>query len=526
MDIQEITAREQVFCRLWNRMDRDERLIKNYDFVLRDFKSEGSGVIAKTYSVPVPLGGTHHSKYKSKLMKLKREYEVLSTKDELITDVISFLDDADAAVDEFNGNQVDHSPRIKHIDWVCSRGWVGERNLWRVEDGVLIPDTIALDPRNFVWWIEGGKLSQASVLSYRFPEDVNKTYGMNLSGDNLVEVRDCWNEEKECVWVNNDLVMEQDNPYGFVPFVIRPTSWGPILGSGDALEHRGESIFYPHRNMYDEVSFSASVAKTESREGLRPALQTKAKGPSGYPGGGDVVENQTEPLQIIPRTDMTNAQRTFMGMTSSIVQQNSWGMQSFGSISDPVSGDTVDALNAGNEDILASRIQCLEPFFADGGAMRLKQFVQLGGDFRLKQKKHHPDRLEGEFNIACHLIDDSIDTYARRGRAAASLTGIMPLKWLRQRIVQDQNPNEVDNEVEREQAEQQDPAQTMLERIYALIDKGDNLFKQKAQFELFNLETVLKQRKGQGVPEPMLMSKRSPRTMPANITAEETRRPV
>ncbi len=525
MDLNEIKEREKLFGGLWARMDNDKSLIENYQYIIRDFPSEGGKPIAKTYSVPVPLASTHHEKYKSKLTKLKLEYSVTTDDDEVMKDVISFLEDADAVIASWNGKKIEDSPLAQHIDWVCSRGWVCERNLWRLDEGKLITDTTAFDPRYVVWDLDKEGLAWVSVLSYRTPKEVNAQYGTNYTGDTLLEVRDCWTKDAEYVWVKDEDVQEQPNPYGFVPFIVRAAPWGPKVGSQDAMEFKGESIFYPHRSMYDEISYNASISKTEAREGLRPALQTAGKGPAEYPGGGDVVETAgvENELKAVPRSDMTQAQMNNTGFISAFVQQNTFGLTTYGSVTSPMSGTALDTLEGGSEEVLQSRKKCLEAFLPECAMMRVKQYVQLGEVFTLK-KKHKPDDLSGDFGIECHLLDTSIDTYARRGQAAGSLMGIMPKKWIRNQIVGESNPEEIDNQVEREDSEQRDPIEAMIESIFSNIEKFDYISKLKALNELVTLETVAKQRMGdQGVPEPMTSRANPTRPMPANVTKPPVR---
>ncbi len=470
MELKEITTREGDFKGLWTRMDADKDRIFVAAYTVKDYASKGSKEIPDVYSVSVPLAATHYSKFVSKLIALKKKFQIEAEGDIDISLIVQFLLDADYSIDKLLGGKLEPSSLLTHIAHICHRGWVASQELWRVENGELITDSRSIDPRWLSWDTAGNKIKWACPLMERSAADIESEYGVKISGK-TGKVRDAWDDENEYIFINDKLVDTRPNPYGYVPFVIGYAPWGPILQEKDSLEHKGEAIFYPHRDMYDEINFSASISKSMAREGLRPPLQTPGKAPASYPTSGDIVE-ETQPINFIPRPDMTNAQRDFSGRISSVVQLNSFPLTEFGTVTSPMSGTAIENLGISGNEVLNSRIVGLRNFLAQCARMRLDQFIQIGQTLSLgKSRQHKPSDLEGDYDVRVHLIEASIAGYAKRGSAAISLRGMMPDSWLRGELIMEDDPDSVDDEIEREEAERLVPEIKLLEQALSFADK-------------------------------------------------------
>lgn len=90
---------------------------------------------------------------------------------------------------------------------------------------VSAPDVQGL----FVWWL-GDDLSRVWRVASRYSlsaDEVEVAFGFRppeqRSGrDRRIEVVEAWTAERFELWVDNALVEEKANPYGFIPFVIYP----------------------------------------------------------------------------------------------------------------------------------------------------------------------------------------------------------------------------------------------------------------------------------------------------------------
>lgn len=76
----------------------------------------------------------------------------------------------------------------------------------------------------FAWWI-GDDPSNAWRVASRYrlsTEEAAMLYGVETSKRNSVTVVEVWTDEVFQLWVENTIVQERANPYGFIPFVVFP----------------------------------------------------------------------------------------------------------------------------------------------------------------------------------------------------------------------------------------------------------------------------------------------------------------
>ena len=478
-----VKAREKEFSFLWDRQDFDEELIKDYKYILKDYPEKGSKEIRDAYSVTRNIPSNDYNKFTNKLIALRRKIKVHS--DDLEFDegkIIQFCLDSDFAVDQFLAHKGKHGSRTFHNAFICHRGWVAEQTLWRYEDGKLVTDSRPLDPRWVVWDTDGEQISLGCTITFRYPSDVNSEYHLPnkkfpaFTGTKLLKIRDCWDLKKNKVYVEGNLVLEEDNSFvdfnekPYVPIIILPAPYGPVISGDEQLEYTGESIFYPQRHTYDEANFAASISKTMAREGLFPAYQTKGKAPKQYPVSRDIAQDQTEPLELIPQRDMTNAQRNYQGMVDGDLQTSTYASVGPGFPNLPMSGDAIGLVNSGGAEALSSRIQGLKAFDAMVYRQRLDQFIQIGKKLNIgRSRRHTPSDLIGDYEISVHYIDTSLESYARRGATAAAFGGIMPKVWVRDNIIMAEDPDKIDELVDMEEAEVAYPIINMIDRTLDFI---------------------------------------------------------
>ena len=86
-----------------------------------------------------------------------------------------------------------------------------------------------------------------------------------------------------------------------------------------------------------------------------------------------------------------------------------------------------------------------------------------------------------------------------RGGAAASLKGLMPDKWLTSEIIMANDPDSVDDEMEREEAERLMPETKLLEQILSFVDLQTEEDDIHARLLLERFEDLIRQQMGVGV---------------------------
>lgn len=76
----------------------------------------------------------------------------------------------------------------------------------------------------FAWWL-GDDPSRVWRIASRYRltlEEAAILYGVEASGTKEVSVLEAWTDEAFQLWVEDTLVQERANPYGFIPFVVFP----------------------------------------------------------------------------------------------------------------------------------------------------------------------------------------------------------------------------------------------------------------------------------------------------------------
>ena len=76
----------------------------------------------------------------------------------------------------------------------------------------------------FAWWL-GDDPSRVWRIASRYRltlEEAAILYGVQASGTREVSVLEAWTDEAFQLWVEDTLVQERANPYGFIPFVVFP----------------------------------------------------------------------------------------------------------------------------------------------------------------------------------------------------------------------------------------------------------------------------------------------------------------
>ena len=80
----------------------------------------------------------------------------------------------------------------------------------------------------FAWWVadDVGRIWQVASLYYLSPEQARTLYGVKPpepgSRKSQATVVEAWTRREFRLWVDDTLVQERANPYGFIPFVIFP----------------------------------------------------------------------------------------------------------------------------------------------------------------------------------------------------------------------------------------------------------------------------------------------------------------
>ncbi|MFA5037791.1 MAG: hypothetical protein WC479_11535 [Candidatus Izemoplasmatales bacterium] len=366
-----------------------------------------------------------------------------------------------------------------NVNFACARGICAEQHLWRIEEGELITDTRPLDTRWVTFEYGGKDLAWANYTMLRNRSAIEDEYGITTS-TKIGKVRDFWDTEKHIVFVDDTVVVDEVNQYGYVPFCISTVNVGAGLRESDSLSHNAESIFWPHRDMYNEMNFIASVLKAQSYESIRPALQMpnsnggQGQTPQEYPGNGSITPVEQAVLPM-PRADMINSLRGYQGMIESVIQKASMSPTEYGNVSFPMSAVALARLMATTGDILAPRLQALGRLYQLRFDMIRRQCseygkIELGSEFN--KREYNTKDLSGAYTVSFKYATETLEELSSRAAIAQGVKGMISDRTARRTILMLPDPDGEEARIEAEEARRTNPELAMFEQAHSLLDEG------------------------------------------------------
>ena len=180
--------------------------------------------------------------------------------------------------------------------------------LWEVK--VLPNETVYEDPDNpydpqYVYEAYDIRIGEAKRL---FPEAQGEWTKQNLF-DRVAYV-EMWTKDKFKVWVAEDLVHDTENPYSYIPYVIRDSGWGDV-DAENKPEDRYVGLLRNMRPMLDAQARIITGAEAQLRISTFPMVTTTNM-PEAEDGelplevGPGKVNNKTEEqlIEILPWPQM------------------------------------------------------------------------------------------------------------------------------------------------------------------------------------------------------------------------------
>lgn len=531
--INAIKDKEQEFSELYSRMDDDKDLIYNTDYTFEDYSGRA---IPRAFSVTVPMAADFFKKVVSRLVTTSRQPIIDCHDNSLDISIIeNFILDIDNEIDNYLLYRGWDAAFPANVSYACARGLCAEQHLWRIEDGVLIPDTRQLDTRRLTFEFGSKDLAWAGYTMYRNRSAVEQEYGV-VTDARIAEVIDAWDTESHQIYIDKTLVIDEKNIYGYVPFCISPVNVGSGLKEKDGIAHNTESIFWPHRDMYAEVNFIASILKAHSFESIRPALQmpnTDGKAgrvPQEYPSGGSITPVEQAILPM-PRADMINSLRAYQALIESIIQKASLSPTEYGNVSFPMSAVALARLMATTGDILAPRLQALGRLYQLRFNMIRKQCsefgkIELGTEFN--KRIYNPKDLNGAYTVTFRYATDTLEEMASRAAIAQGVQGIISNKTVRKNILMLNDPDGEEQRLEAEEARRINPLLALFEQVHALIDFGTDEKFIEARIMLNRLIKLIQSEVAGNVTQPNVEKKPAPTqtlSMGNSVEGEENGKP-
>ena len=510
--LKKIAAKEEENRDLYSRMDKDRDYAFAKSYTLKDHKGRR---VPEVYNVTLPEAKNFLEKCKNKLMAIQTQTLVEGDKmsDVQTTRIEEFLNDFDIQADELLTAMGEPDADAIHSYNVCLRGPIAEQIVCRVEDGVFIPDCRPLDTRFMTYELGNKGTVWAAPKTNRLVVDIEDEYGLTLkSKEDVAEVIDLWTPEKEMVWADGELIKDQINPYGYVPFVIAHPATGTFIKDKDSAKYRNESIFALVRNdegvsLFDELNFLASIMKTLNVGLIKPALQYESTdGETAvveeHPGttGSVTSVEKGGGFKLVPQRDIANYTRYYKNMVDTLKQVATFAITDYGSISFPLSAVAMSKLSSERNEALLPRLNARAVLKQKRAKMIIRQAIALGSveiGEEGHRRKYTASDLAGEYNVKYRYTASTKEDTASDAALASSLRGIYSEDTIRRDILKMSDPDGETAKIQIEELRRKDEIVDGYLTCHELVDRAkvDPKWNTVAWITLNNTLNLIERRK-------------------------------
>lgn len=517
MDIEKLISNaEKADQTLFDRIDRHIGLIENPDYVMRSYTGKTAPDV---FHVHIDEAGLFLKTIMDAATSFKVDKVIEGLEGKKADYIKRFVDDYTEAADSNRMIQAQWGIYPQTLYNLFLQGWAVTQPLCSVEDDVLCIDIRTPERRNMVYGAGRNKIAWGAPVMRRSKYDIEAEYNHVISNE-FGLVRDGWTDTTESVFVSDTdmlasdsiglLVKEKENIYGCVPFVVYSAPTGSILMTDNGIENRGQGIFALLEKIFPEVDFNASILKTQSYEDLRPALQKPGaqETTDHYPAPGS-VDSPEVPISLVPKRDMTNAQRAYMGLINDYRQRAGLSSIQHGSMTFPVSGVALMTMLKEKGSLITPYLFTLALALQGTHKLIIKQLRSLVDKkyidpvFLVNGNEYDISKLELPHTLKYRFYSESLDEMAVKASVAQSYTGILPQKAILRDIIGRQNPELDDDQLEREAAERMFPELAMFEQMHSHIDESKEENDEhdiSAKMILARLEVALEQMYAQPAP--------------------------
>ncbi len=368
------------------------------------------------------------------------------------------------------------------------RGGAARRILFRMEDGVLIPDITSWDRRFVRYALGENGLDWAAYEMTRPKAAIEADYGIVVKGKSG-KIVDAWNTEGNFVYIDGKLVLEQEHDWDFTPVVVEIVllGYGAILFNEESLKREGESIFFMMRDTIPELNRLISIMQTLNLKAVKPPMKVKIKGQGEAPEYGDITDMGTttriEPDEDIQPISYGDAQRSAtiaFNMMNADLDEATISPSDLGQIERPPASG-IRAILAGEHinNLLAPRLDAKAGINKQTAEMFTEQVIQIGGSVELGVKGHkrtfEVSQLDGEYDTTYKYTFTSPSTDAGLYSLAAAAGHLIPdggPHGKRTDILHREDPDGDEKQLAWEEAPRISPAVKLYRTITSLLGKS------------------------------------------------------
>jgi hypothetical protein len=520
LTLNDIKDVESDWSKLFTRMKNDRKLYFLEKYVLKDMKNQK---LDDVHSTTLNLPKVYAERVISVLSETPLRWVVkgIGLKDKDASKIERFFDLMILSANKYLENQGQPALQVKAAEQLAIRGRLGFRCMLRMDGETFLPDIKCLDMLYCVYahdgfgleWIAPNyTLRRAQLLSeYPDAERFIKT------GLKKFLIRDVWDRETETVYADDVKIIEQENPYKKVPFVVKVCDTGSFLDDKEAIEFWGESIYSSNRDLYDELNLLVSVMQTHNKISLYPPQKAKMLGnreikSHGYKMGGVTNLKSGEDIDTLKGLDINNSVRMAHGLISRSIDQGSLPAVDYGNLGFTLSAVAIEKLSEPAKQVYLPRLRTMSSAYEQLGRMMAEQYLAQNFKADLGEEGFTEtidaaildNKYQLKADLHLKLPEEEMANYSM----AAGAGNLISEDTKRRDILKLQNPEEEDDKIKSEQAEQLSPTLMLYRRAKSLINKskltGDKQLEMEAKILLaeigMNLESI---EKGVGSPKPL-----------------------
>lgn len=521
---------------LFDRLDEDKGLYLLDEFKMRKLDDSGDEKDVANVTLNDPL------LYIKKAIAITGSYQrqtIIEGKaltDKQTTKIEDFLPDIFYIVNEWLSKREVPSLDAFINEQACVRGAISGRCCIRLDnEGGIIPDILPLDRRWFPYeagqngfiWVAPIYSQSKTQIENEYPE---------LSGVELKntgnEVVDLWYPDRNIIFIEKKIAREQENPYGYPPFVQSICPIGTLLNIDGSIAHKGESILWPNRDLWKEKNEITTILKTLSRKALRGGLELqtnpnspdRGKKPAESPYQEDVVI-ATETgggFRPLPLNDIKNATRLLYSIVETCLQRGELTPLDYGTLAFPLSSVAIMNLLAARNDIFAPILSMIASFYQSLSRMVIDQCVGLGQEIRIGRpgsyNTYSPGDFEGEFSIQYNFSLLTKEGTAADASLARALRGVVSDDYIRREIIKVPNPDGMKFDLQAQQAEDTDEVLFLFNRGLSFLRQAEDMTgiereikELEAKTLMQRIKTILRQRQSLGQLSPIEGKREAPK---------------
>lgn len=348
-------------------------------------------------------------------------------------------------------------PGLNEFDFsmACLRGRVARRNLLRMYKGKFIADILPIDTRWFTYDVNEEGMNWGCCQFWKSRDQIKSMYpsfkdAKDLGDTEEYEVRDFWNDKQHCIFIAEAQVLEEANPYGYVPFVVQVCNTGNNLLDKDMRKYKGNSVYSGIAELYPELNRVVSILATLNVRTIEGAMQyksaagTQAELPDDPPQGLRKVfpVEKDGGYFAMPIEDIKEATQMLWNILEQRKQEATIASTKYGNLEFPLSAVALAKLGSETDKVLLPRIEAVAQLNMKSARMMIDQLKKIGGTIEVGEVgSFDTSVLDGKYTIKYNYTQSSPQQDVANISIANSAKEFLSTDTIIRDILKVQDPN-------------------------------------------------------------------------------------